>query len=170
MSTLGIVVSIWLCWGCVVNQPKISESEGLDGTDQEHKTTQVSEALIANVISVQVTGDPKSYQFSVGISSPDEGCDQYADWWEVLTGEGQLVYRRILAHSHVDEQPFVRSGGPIAIGPDTEVLIRAHMYPGGYGGRVMRGTVSGGFEAVEIDVEFAAGLERAPPQPTGCAF
>ena len=142
----------------------------MNQSDQDNETAQVPEASVANVISVQVTGNPNAYQFSVGVSSPDEGCEQYADWWEVFTEEGVLVHRRILAHSHVDEQPFVRSGEPIVIGPDTVVLIRAHMHPGGYGGRAMRGTVRGGFEVVEIDADFAAGLESEPPQPTGCAF
>jgi hypothetical protein len=122
------------------------------------------------VISVQVTGDPNAYQFSVEVRSPDAGCEQYADWWEVLTEDGRLVYRRILTHSHVDEQPFVRSGGPVPAKSDTVVLIRAHMHPGGYGGRVMRGTVRDGFESAHTDAEFAAGLEGEPPQPTGCAF
>jgi hypothetical protein len=98
------------------------------------------------------------------------GCEQYADWWEVLTPEGELVYRRILAHSHVEEQPFVRSGGPIEIGPGDTVLIRAHMNPGGYGGVAFQGTVQDGFQPTELEAGFAAELEEAPPQPSGCAF
>ena len=127
-------------------------------------------ALGADVVSVEVTGSPNAYQFSVGIASPDEGCHQYANWWEVLTKEGELVHRRILDHSHVNEQPFVRSGGPVAIGADTIVVVRAHMHPGGYGGKVMRGTVQTGFEEMELESDFAAEVESEPPQPTGCAF
>jgi hypothetical protein len=56
------------------------------------------------------------------------------------------------------------------VGPDTVVVIRAHMRPGGHGGVVIRGTVRGGFEAEVIDAEFAAGLDSQPPVPTGCAF
>lgn len=137
---------------------------------EEEEVDQVAGALGADVVSVEVTGDPNRYQFSVEIASPDEGCHQYADWWEVLTEEGDLIYRRILAHSHVDEQPFVRSGGPVAIGADTVVVVRAHMHPGGYGGRVMRGTVRMGFEEMEFDPDFAVEVESEPPLPTGCAF
>jgi len=81
----------------------------------------------AAVIGVSITGAEQNYTFSVTIESPDTGCDQYADWWEVFTADGVLVYRRILGHSHVDEQPFTRSGGILAIGGDDFVYIRGLM-------------------------------------------
>jgi hypothetical protein len=164
-----LVLGMSLLWGCSVNQPELGETAAPVEGEQE-ESTQMVDAVVADVVSVKVTGDPNAYQFSVGIASADKGCDQYADWWEVLTEEGELVYRRILAHSHVDEQPFVRSGGPVAIGSDTVVLVRAHMHPGGYGGRVMKGTVQAGFEEVDLGSDFAAKVESEPPQPTGCAF
>ena len=91
----------------------------------------------ADVIAVQASGSPGAYQFNVGIRSPDKGCAQYADWWEVVSTDGKLLYRRVLLHSHVDEQPFTRSGGPVPIQPDTVVWVRAHMNTGGYGGAAM---------------------------------
>jgi hypothetical protein len=124
----------------------------------------------ADVISVQVSGAENSYQLSVEIHSPDIGCEQYADWWEVITEDGELIYRRILAHSHVSEQPFTRSGGPVVISADKVVIVRAHMYPEGYGGAAFRGSVQGGFEEISLDMEFAADLERVDPLPEGCAF
>jgi hypothetical protein len=139
-------------------------------TEVSEEVTQMVDAVVADVVSVEVRGEPNVYQFSVGIASPDTGCEQYANWWEVLTEEGELLYRRILAHSHVDEQPFVRSGGPVAVAPDTVVWVRAHMHPGGYGGVVMKGTVLDGFEVVDLGADFAAQVESEPPQPTGCAF
>jgi hypothetical protein len=139
-------------------------------TEVSEEVTQMVDAVVADVVSVEVRGEPNVYQFSVGIASPDTGCEQYADWWEVLTGDGELLYRRILAHSHVDEQPFVRSGGPVAVAPDTVVWVRAHMHPGGYSGVVMKGTVQAGFEVVDLGADFAAQVESEPPQPTGCAF
>ena len=97
-----------------------------------------------DIVSVEVSGTENNYKFNVGISSPDTGCGQYANWWEVFSEDGQLLYRRILLHSHVSEQPFVRSGGPVDIAPNDVVYIRAHMNPVGYGGLLMTGTVQDG--------------------------
>jgi hypothetical protein len=124
----------------------------------------------ANVVSVRASGAENAYQFSVEISSPDEGCDQYADWWEVLNEDGTLLYRRILAHSHVVEQPFTRSGGPVEVAADAVVIVRAHMNVRGYGGTAFKGSVQGGFEGVQLDASFAAEVESMEPLPTGCAF
>jgi hypothetical protein len=129
-----------------------------------------TEAALADVLSVDVSGSPGNYQFAVEVSSPDQGCEQYANWWEVLGEDGTLLHRRILAHSHVNEQPFVRSSGPIDIQPDTRVIVRAHMFPGGYGGTALQGSVAAGFAAVELPPDFAAAVADEPPQPSGCAF
>ena len=124
----------------------------------------------ASVLEVGVSGEPGAYSFSVKISSPDEGCNHYADWWEVISQDGDLIYRRILLHSHVDEQPFTRSGRPIPIDEDTVVLVRAHMNTTGYGSVVMKGSPLDGFNAVEISPDFAAQLSEEAPLPEGCDF
>ncbi len=124
----------------------------------------------ANIISVQVSGSENSYTFKVGIKSPDTGCGQYANWWEVLSEDGKLIYRRILGHSHVSEQPFIRSGGPVDIGEGQVVWIRAHMNNSGYGGEVFKGTVEEGFVKVDSDTSFPKEIETESPQSGGCAF
>ncbi len=129
-----------------------------------------SAPVAADVLAVSASGAPGSYTFSVTVGSPDTGCEQFADWWEVLTEEGALLYRRVLLHSHVDEQPFTRSGGPVAVDPGRTVLVRAHMSTGGYGGAVMRGSVGTGFEPAEAPSGFAAELASQAPLPQGCAF
>ena len=130
----------------------------------------MTQSQFADVLSVQVTGNPGAYQFAVEISSPDTGCDQYADWWEVFSENGNLLYRRILLHSHVTEQPFTRSGGPVEIDADTVVYVRAHMNTFGYGGGLMKGTVQDGFQPVEAEAGLGSGLDAVPPLPEDCAF
>jgi len=126
--------------------------------------------MFADVLSVKVTGDSNAYQFAVEVSSPESGCDQYADWWEVLSGDGRLLYRRVLLHSHVDEQPFMRSGGPVPVDENVVVIIRAHMNTTGYGGVVMKGSLAAGFEPIQLEPGFAADVETQPPLPEDCAF
>lgn len=125
---------------------------------------------VADVQAVEATGSDGAVELRVTIRSPDTGCSQYANWWEVLSEAGDLLYRRVLRHSHVDEQPFTRSGGAIDISVDTVVLVRAHMHPTGYGGKAMKGSVAAGFEAVELPADFAAEAAREEPLPEGCRF
>ncbi|MEM9220714.1 MAG: hypothetical protein AAGD25_41155 [Cyanobacteria bacterium P01_F01_bin.150] len=124
----------------------------------------------ADVLEVETSGNSGAYQFSVTIQSPDTGCDQYADWWEVISEDGALLHRRILLHSHINEQPFSRSSGPISVSPDQSVIIRAHMHPHGYGGQALQGTVNQGFTMVELTSDFAEDLRQKEPLPTGCNF
>lgn len=125
---------------------------------------------VVSVTEVAAQGDSNNYTFNVTLSSNDTGCQQYADWWEVVSLDGNLIYRRILAHSHVNEQPFTRSGAPIPIAENTEVYIRAHMNNSGYGTKAMKGTVMDGFNATEVSKDFAPDLETVEPLPANCAF
>lgn len=129
-----------------------------------------SAPALADVIAASAGGEANGYQFTVTVASPDTGCDQYADWWEILTEDGELLYRRVLLHSHPGEQPFNRSGGPVPVEADAVIIVRAHMQPGGHGGAALRGTVAGGFAPVELEPGFAAVLASLPPLPESCAF
>jgi len=129
--------------------------------------------VAADVMAVEVSGSADGYTFAVTLRSPDTGCDRYADWWEVVDAEGTLLYRRILGHSHVDEQPFTRSGGPVPAQIEDRLWIRAHMQGDGtstegYGGQVMMGSVQEGFSFADADG--LAPLHEAEPLPDGCAF
>ncbi|WP_420337666.1 hypothetical protein [Roseibium sp.] len=66
------------------------------------------------------------WTFSVTLKHGDTGWDHYADLWEVYTPEGKLLGKRVLAHPHVNEQPFTRSLSGVQI-PNgvTTVIIRA---------------------------------------------
>jgi hypothetical protein len=125
----------------------------------------------ADVLAAAVSGAPGAYRFAVTVRSPDRGCDRYASFWEVVRADGSLAYRRILQHSHVDEQPFARDGGPVPIGPDDEVVVRAFLHPDGYGGAALRGAVARGFRPwTDAPADFAAALAASPPRPEGCRF
>ena len=142
----------------------------VDASDPQADAADTSQTQpMANVVSVAVQGNANAYTFSVGIRSDETGCAQYADWWEVVSTDGNLLYRRILAHSHVSEQPFVRSGGPVDIAADTVVWVRAHMNTGGYG-QAKQGTPGGNFIDATPPDDFAASLETTPPLPSNCAF
>ena len=159
------VLSILVLWFCCCSTDK--EKTVLDGREMALQEILSGEAAVANVT---VSGNENSYDFNVTIKSPDTGCDQYADWWEVFDLNGKLIYRRILTHSHVNEQPFTRAGGPIGISKDLEIYVRAHMNNLGYSTKVFRGSVSNGFVADDLDVEFAKDLESMDPLPEGCGF
>ena len=124
----------------------------------------------AEIISVKVSGNEMSYTFSVKIESPDKGCKQYADWWEVVSEEGKLIYRRILLHSHANEQPFERSGGVVPIKADQIIIVRGHMNNFGYSNEGVKGSVNTGFKKVILDSNFAIDLEHKEPLPQDCAF
>ncbi|PRX57940.1 hypothetical protein [Flagellimonas meridianipacifica] len=146
-------------------------SAGENAKEESEEIGMAFESIdLAKVTAVSISGSENAYTFQVTISSPDLGCNQYADWWEVIDMEGNLVYRRILAHSHVNEQPFTRSGGQVQISAGTKVYIRAHMNNSGYGINIFRGSVSDGFNAFELSSDFAKNLESEQPLPSGCAF
>lgn len=131
----------------------------------------------AEVVSVTVSGAERSYTIAANVLSPDVGCSQYADWWEIISESGELIHRRILRHSHVDEQPFSRaSEQPVDIFNDQVVIIRAHLNAhalsdnGGYSTKTYKGSVSNGFTAFETEQNFAPELANQATLPESCLF
>ncbi|MFE4108266.1 hypothetical protein [Almyronema epifaneia] len=166
LQRLGAMSAIALALTSCQAPPLSSEA---NSTAIAPSTPASTAASFAEVIAVEATaGEPGAYTLAVTIKSPDTGCDQYANWWEVISEEGDLIFRRVLAHSHVEEQPFWRPGGAIAVQPEQTLIIRAHMYPTGYGRQAMQGSVSQGFTVVQLAEGFAAELAQAAPQPPGC--
>jgi hypothetical protein len=87
----------------------------------------------ARIVDVKVTDNQGSFRFDVTLEHADTGWDHYADGWEVMSPAGDILGKRVLAHPHVDEQPFTRSlsGVRIPQGINT-VTIRAHDSVHGY--------------------------------------
>jgi len=93
----------------------------------------------ADVIGVEVANErPGTYRFSVTVRSDDTGWDKYADRWEVVGPDGEVLGTRVLLHPHETEQPFTRSLSGVEI-PEgiTTVRVRAHDKIEGYGGKEM---------------------------------
>ena len=126
--------------------------------------------IYANVTAVKISGDEGAYRFAVTLKSTETGCAQYADWWEVLSEKGELLYRRILVHSHPDTQPFTRSGGLVNIKKYDIVYVRGHMNKLGYVGAIFKGSVQEGFSKSMDMPSFSKALEKQQPLPKGCAF
>jgi hypothetical protein len=111
-----------------------------------------------------VQAEDRSWTFSVTVTHPDTGWDDYADGWDVVTPQGTVLKRdpedrftRVLLHPHVEEQPFTRSQSALVI-PDgvTQVTVRAHDMVSGYGGQevIVNLTASAGPDfVVEAEVD-----------------
>lgn len=161
---LCISTAFLLLTGCVSEQTTIKEKRVVEVAQKKDSLP------MATILNVTTQGTPQNYTFSVEVSSPDTGCEQYANWWEIITEDGVLIYRRILGHSHVNEQPFLRSGGAVAISENQVVLIRAHLNTTGYGTSVFKGSVSKGFTKSVMPKNFATNLANQQPLPRNCAF
>ena len=140
---------------------------------------------------IEVSGQPGKYTFTVQIQSPDESCQNYADWWEVITPEGDLIERRVIDTVHKDEQPFSDSLAAVGIAEDETVIIRAHFRgqysygedllvddqlrdyssdkgfyaKSGYTDQALKGSITDGFQVVRISENFAKWLEEEEPLP-----
>lgn len=95
-----------------------------------------AEAGDAAVVDARVErASDGSYTFTVTLRHADEGWNHYADAWEVLSPDGEVLGKRTLYHPHVNEQPFTRSLAGVRIPEGVEqVTIRAHDSVHGYGG------------------------------------
>ena len=161
MRVIYFLSLIFLFNACSILFPEVINEE--EQLEEETGT-------LALVTETKWTGEENNYTFSVTIKSPDTGCQQYADWWEIIDLEGNLIYRRILGHSHVNEQPFTRSGGPVKITSEEIVYIRSHMNNNSFGSEVMKGSTSQGYETAVLAIDFAKDLEQEQPLPINCAF
>jgi len=90
----------------------------------------------ADVVRANARCDAESVcQFEVSVKHADTGWKHYADRWEVLDAEGEILATRVLRHPHVREQPFTRRLSDVTLPTSLEtVRIRAHDSTHGYGG------------------------------------
>lgn len=97
----------------------------------------------ADVIDVKVRRSaPRIYDFDVTVKSADKGWEYYADAFEVIAPDGNLLGRRVLLHPHETEQPFTRELYGVRIPAGIErVTVRARHKPKGYDGRALSVTL-----------------------------
>ncbi|MEN8234626.1 MAG: hypothetical protein ABFR89_06850 [Actinomycetota bacterium] len=81
---------------------------------EETSTTALAEEC-AHVIDATVELSASGFRVTATVRSGDTGWDRYADAWEVRDANGAVLGTRVLAHPHVDEQPFTRSLDGVAI-------------------------------------------------------
>ncbi len=93
----------------------------------------------ANVLEVSVEDlGGGRYRFNVTLLHDDDGeAPSFADWWQVEDLDGNVLGKRILAHSH-GTVPFTRSAQIEIPTNITEVLIRGHDMEHDFGGQSMR--------------------------------
>jgi len=92
----------------------------------------------ADVVGVDVVrSEADMFRFSVTVRHADAGWEHYADRWDVLDENGNVLGTRVLLHPHDTEQPFTRSTTlslPMSV---KKVTIRARDKKHGYGGKTI---------------------------------
>ncbi len=108
--------------------------------------TDLSDQADADVTYVRATlAADGTWTFEVTISHPDTGESDYADGWDVVTDNNEIIkvnendtFTRLLTHPHVNEQPFTRSQSGLVIPEEVDgVFIRAHDIVHGWGGQMV---------------------------------
>ncbi len=95
-----------------------------------------------DVIDVVITGGSSNtkgqYRFSVTLKHAETGWNNYANMWQVVGADGTIYGTRVLAHPHVNEQPFTRSLDSVKIPENIkQVTIRAGDNLGSTGGKTI---------------------------------
>jgi hypothetical protein len=121
------------CGPSFESRPQVSETP-----------TRTPPAANADVLFVRAVQDERgTWTFHVTVEHPDTGWEDYADGWNVVTSDGEILkanpdhaFTRALMHPHVQEQPFTRSQPGLTIPESVQTLtVRAHDGLHGFGGR-----------------------------------
>ena len=94
----------------------------------------------ADVVAVDIeSSGNQTYGFDVTVNHADQGWDHYADRWEIIAPDGEILAKRVLAHPHTNEQPFTRSLSGVKVPADIhQVTVRAHDSVHAFGGATMK--------------------------------
>ncbi|MBO6578978.1 MAG: hypothetical protein JJ871_19095 [Thalassospira sp.] len=96
----------------------------------------LADAGEADVVAAKATKTGENtYRFDVTVAHEDTGWDHYANVWQVIGPNGAIIGERVLAHPHVNEQPFTRSLSGVSIPTEiTGVTLRAGDLVHAFGG------------------------------------
>ena len=64
-----------------------------------------------------------TWRFTVTVKHADTGWEHYANRFDIVSPDGEVLGVRTLYHPHVDEQPFTRSLSGVAV-PAGATLVR----------------------------------------------
>ncbi|MEM7193780.1 MAG: hypothetical protein AAF402_02435 [Pseudomonadota bacterium] len=107
-------------------------------------STVLAQSGDADVLQVEaIESTDGSWRFNVTVEHADTGWQDYADGWDVMDEQGNVLKRknsdpftRLLLHPHENEQPFTRSVSGIKVPENTRYLtVRAHELKDGFGGK-----------------------------------
>lgn len=140
VGILGLFLS-----GCNVAGEGVAEAAAGDVSAAtkklRDKTKSEGDADVTNVYARKETNG--TWTFHVSVNHGDVGLDDFADGWDIVTTDGDVVklepnhrFTKSLRAPHVDEQPFTRTRRGLEI-PDgiEKVRVRAHDSNGGFGGK-----------------------------------
>jgi hypothetical protein len=92
----------------------------------------------AVILGAEVEPDPSGWTVSVTLRHGDTGWDDYADGWRLLAEDGSVIATRVLAHPHVNEQPFTRSLSGIDLPAGRAILVESSTNRTGWSGDTLR--------------------------------
>lgn len=117
---------------------------------------------------------------TVMIQSFDQDCQNYTDWWEVITPQGDLIAREIIKDVHSESASFSSQLSIAGLDPQQDIIIRAHFSgsydrsrsTASYSDQALQGTLDSGLTSIRLSKDFASQLAKVEPLPTGklCSF
>lgn len=138
-TALAVVAATALAAGCAGTGNEGGEAPADTTTGTPATTTAVPAAgdPFPDIVgAVAEVGDDGTWRFDVTVSSPYDTAERYADAWRILTGDGDVLGVRELAHDHQNEQPFTRSlSGVVIPGSVDRVTIEGRDQVNGWGGQ-----------------------------------
>ena len=147
MRRLGSVLSALLLAGalagCAGEQtPGViggsGESSGSADASKQPAATEGQQFPDVQSAELTATGEERTFDVAVTISSPYDTPERYADGWRLLASDGTVLGEHELTHDHASEQPFTRTQYDLQIpeGVD-EVTVEGRDLVNGFGGETV---------------------------------